>query len=450
MRNTNKNINAREAALKALGLYRRNKSWSDLALGSVIKSAGLTPVDAALAAQLVYGVLQNMALCDHYAARFSSIELKKLEPLVLDILRLSIYQIAFLTKIPYSAAVNEGVALVKKYSNPRAAGYINAVLRKIAEAAAGSDLPGVEGDRERVLSIRYSHPEWLVREIVNLLGHDGAEALLAANNANDTPVTAQVNTLLTDTDEAIRLLLADGVTASRHEWLENCVVMRGSGVITGLEAYKKGYIYIQDAASRLAVVAAGPKKGDFVIDGCAAPGGKSFATAIMTENSCSIAAFDIHSAKLHNLEDNAKRLGIHVIDSVTKDSSEKSDEFIGKADVVLADVPCSGFGVIRKKPEIRYKSEQDTAGFPDLQKKILNTLASYVKPGGVLLYSTCTFMRRENEEVIEYFLRENAQFTLEGYSLPGIDEVRSGMITLWPHINDTDGFFICKLRRISG
>jgi len=447
MHNTNKKITAREAALKALGLYRRNRSWSDLALNRVIKNAGMQPADSALAVHLVYGVLQNMALCDHIAAHFSSIELRKLEPQVLDILRLSIYQIAFLTKIPDSAAVNEGVALVKKYSNPRAAGFVNAVLRKTAKAAANGELPEVEGDAEHVLSIRYSHPEWLVREFCALLGYDGTEALLAANNAGDTPITAQVNTLLTDTDRAIRLLEADGVIVTRHEWLENCIEMSGTGEITRLEAYKRGYIYIQDAASRLAVIAAGPKKGDFVIDGCAAPGGKSFASAIMTENSCRIAACDINPAKLRFIENGAKRLGINVIDAIKRNSSEQSDEFSGIADVVLADVPCSGFGVIRKKPEIRYKSEQDIAGFPDLQKRILTTLASYVAPGGTLVYSTCTLMRRENEEVIQWFLRANSQFSKDGYSLPGIGEVRSGMITLWPHINGTDGFFICKLRK---
>jgi len=447
MRYASKKITAREAALKTLGLYRSKNIWAEPALSGVIESAEMPRDDAALSAQIVYGVLQNKALCDHYAAFFSSIELRKLEPRVLDILRLSIYQIIFLTKIPHSAAVNEGVELARKYANPRAAGYVNAVLRKMAKAVEFGELPEVEGNAEHTLSIRYSHPEWLVREFSSLLGYEGAEALLAANNAYEIPLTAQVNTLLTDTEEAIRLLADESVRAERHEWLDGCIELRVKGSVARLKAFRNGLIYIQDAASRLAVIAAGPAKGDFVIDGCAAPGGKSFASAIMMKDSGRITACDIHPAKIHVIEDGAKRLGISTISAIEKDSSKFADELIGAADVVLADVPCSGFGVVRKKPEIRYKTERETAGLPDIQKKILSTLASYVAPGGSLLYSTCTLMRRENEDVIEWFLRENSQFSPEGYTLPGIGEVSSGMITLWPHINGTDGFFICKLRK---
>jgi len=440
-------MNAREAALKTLGVCRRKRAWSDLALNGVMKSAGMTHADAALTAQLVYGVLQNMALCDHYAAHFSSIELRKLEPCVLDVLRLSIYQIAFLTKIPHSAAVNEGISLVKKYSNPRAAGYVNAVLRKVAKAAAEGELPSVTGTAEHILSIKYSHPAWLVNEFCGILGHDGAEALLAANNTGGKKVTAQVNTLLTDTGSAIRQLEYEGVEAVRHGWLHDCIELSGAGNIAGLEAFKKGFIYVQDAASRLSVIAAGIRNGDFVVDGCAAPGGKSFAAAMIMENTGSILALDINAARLRIIQDGAVRLGINNISVLEKDSSEPSGDHRGAANVVIADVPCSGFGVIRKKPEIRYKSGQDAANLPELQKKILSALSSFVAPGGVLMYSTCTVLRRENEDVIEWFLSGNKEFSAEGFSLPGIGEVRSGMITLWPHINGTDGFFICKLRR---
>ncbi|MCL2392385.1 MAG: 16S rRNA (cytosine(967)-C(5))-methyltransferase RsmB [Oscillospiraceae bacterium] len=447
----NKKISAREAALKILGAYRRKKAWSDLALNSVVSSSELNELDTSLTVQLVYGVMQNMALCDFYAKQYSSMELKKLEPRILDILRLSIYQIVFLTKIPHNAAVNEGVSLAKKYSNPKAAGFVNALLRKVSKFATEGNLPEVTGSAEYVLSVKYSHPQWLVEEFLKTLG-EGAEAALMQNNLDNLPITAQVNTLMTSTEDVIVLLDSDGVEVSRHKWLDDCIELHGAGNITKLEAFKRGYIYIQDAAARLTVLAAGPKQGDFVIDGCAAPGGKSFASAIMMGNEGLILACDVHAAKLRHIENGCSRLGLKIIKPIEMDATKDSAALIaekanGLADIVLADVPCSGFGVIRKKPEIRYKTKQEISELPGLQKRILSTLSNYVKPGGVLLYSTCTILRCENEDVVASFLDENDSFTLEGFELPSIGEVKSGMLTLWPHIHATDGFFICKLRK---
>ena len=448
-------MTARELALSALMAYRRNNAWSDKTLGSLIEKSGVSTRDAALAVHILNGVLQNMALCDYYAAHFSSTPLKKVEPRVLDILRISIYQLVFLTKIPHSAAVNEGVALAKKHSNPRAAGFVNAVLRKVADAAQNGTLPEVTAKTEyECLSIKYSHPEWLVREFCDLLGTDGAEALLTANNSADTPVTVQVNTLRTDTDNVLQMLEAEDVRAERHPWLDDCIELRGAGSIERLDAFTKGYIYVQDAAARLAVMAAEPKPGDFVIDGCAAPGGKSFAAAIAMGNAGRIVACDIHAAKLRHIESGAERLGINIIEAFEKNATVYSGELANSADIVIADIPCSGFGVIRKKPEIRYKSEQDIAGLPDIQRRILLNLSSYVKPGGTLLYSTCTVIKQENEDIIAQFLdekskfcAENCEFLLEEFEIPGVGWSKDGMLTLWPHINNTDGFFICKLKR---
>jgi 16S rRNA (cytosine967-C5)-methyltransferase len=440
-------VSAREAAFKVLGEYRRKKTWPEQALVDVIGRYGLSTPDASLAAQIVYGVLQNMALCDYYTACFSSVGLKKIEPRVLDVLRLSIYQIAFLTRVPRSAAVNEGVGLVRKFSNPQAAGFVNAVLRKASDAAASGKLPDVGGDTLRRLSVMYSHPEWLVSEFLDELGQKGAEALLRANNAPDTPVTVQVNTQLATADEALSALRSDGVEAIRHEWLADCLELRGAGSITRLEAFMKGYIYVQDAAARLAVTAAGLKKGDIVIDGCAAPGGKSFAAAIMMGNSGRVFSLDKNPEKLARIKGGAKRMGLGIIEATANDAAAPLGEHIGIADAVLADVPCSGFGVIRKKPEIRYKPKQELVSLAGIQGGILSGLSACVKPGGVLLYSTCTILRRENEGVVEQFLRENRSFEPEGFSLPGAGSAPNGMMTLWPHKNRTDGFFICKLRK---
>jgi 16S rRNA (cytosine967-C5)-methyltransferase len=257
---------------------------------------------------------------------------------------------------------------------------------------------------------------------------------------------------------ALDLLIADGVAAESHEWLDNCIQLRGVGNIERLDVFKKGYVYIQDVASRLAVLAAGPKPGDYVIDGCAAPGGKSFSAAVAMGNSGRVDAWDVSAGKLSFISEGASRLGIDIIEAFEKDASavfpasdvrspDGANSHVELADIVLADVPCSGFGVIRKKPDVRYKTVQDIAGLPDIQRGVIKGLASFVKPGGILLYSTCTIIKSENEDVVEWFLMENKEFCPEGFSLPGVGMAQSGMLTLWPHIHGTDGFFICKLRR---
>jgi len=441
-------MTARVAALMALGEYRRNNVWPDAALDKLFARAEISELDVALSKRILGGVLQNLALCDYYTAHYSTVSLKKIEPRVLDILRISIYQLVFLTKIPQSAAVNEGVLLAKKHSNPRGAGFVNAILRKVAAAVSADNLPEVVGETEyQRLSIKYSHPEWLVREICGVLGQTGAEGFLSANNVADTPITAQVNTLRANLDDVLQNLQSNGVEVQRHEWLPNAVTMRRTGSVERLDAFIKGHIYIQDPAARLAVIAADPKPGDFVIDACAAPGGKSYASAIAMEDTGRIDACDISQGKLSLIESGAERLGLSIINASEKDASVFCPEYANQADVVIADVPCSGFGVIRKKPEIRYKSESDIAGLPELQKRILHNLSKYVKPGGTLLYSTCTVLKRENDDVVEWFLKDNAEFCRGNYTIPGVDNVDDGMITLWPHIHDCDGFFICKLRR---
>ena len=442
-------MTAREAALKALGAYRRDKTRPILTTDGSSGKSVLSARETALATQIIKGVLQNLTLIDYYIENFSSIKLKKLQPFILDILRLSIYQIVFLEKIPYSAAVHEGVALAEKNSNPRAAGFVNAVLRKAANASEKDDLPEIIGDTPyKRLAIKYSHPEWLVRELCGVLGAYGGEGWLKANNESDTPVTMQVNTILTNTKEAETTLEAAGIRLNRHKWLDDCLELFSPGSIAGLQAHRKGHIYVQDAAARLAVIAAGPKPGDYVIDGCAAPGGKSFAAAIAMNDTGRIAAFDLTDDKLRLISEGAARLRLGIIEAIKNDASVADADYCGAADVVLADVPCSGFGVIRKKPEIRFKTESEIAGLPEIQKGILTNLSSYVKPGGTLLYSTCTVLKAENEDIINWFLDKHSEFKKEGFDLPGIGGVPDGMLTLWTQIHGTDGFFICKLGKI--
>lgn len=439
-------ISAREAALKALAAYRKNGAWTDAALNTILLKGNIDERDAALASRIFYGVVQNRTLCDFYISAFISIKLPALEPMVLDILRLSVYQLVFMSKIPVSAAVNEGVNLTKKHSNPRAAGLVNAVLRKVSINL--EKLPEVTGsDIFERLSVLYSHPVWLVKAFCARLGEKGAEALLKADNS-DTVMTVTVNTQKADMTSVLSSLNEEHADAAPHPWLYSCLEIRHPHHLERLQAFTDGQIYVQDTAALLAVRAAGPKPGMFVIDGCSAPGGKSFASAIEMKNTGRILSCDINEKKLRRVISGAQRMGLTIIETRQMDAREIDPALFEKADIVLADVPCSGFGVIRKKPEIRFKPESEIAKLPELQLELIGTLSRYVKPGGILLYSTCTLLQRENEEVVEAFLKTHQDFYPETILMPEpIAKVNTGMLTLWPHLHGTDGFFICRLRR---
>jgi 16S rRNA (cytosine967-C5)-methyltransferase len=294
---------------------------------------------------------------------------------------------------------------------------------------------------ERVC-VQYSHPKWLAEAFRAELGESGAEALLRANN-EIPPITARVNTLKTDVDAVLAELGADGAEARRHPWARDFVELRGG--VERLKAFQNGHIFIQDAGAALAVSAAGVKPGDTVLDGCAAPGGKSFSAAMDMRGAGRIIACDLPK-KAETIAAGAARLGVACIEAHARDARERAAEWVGVADAVLADVPCSGFGVIRKKPEIRYKSREEIAPLPEKQLELLRNLAEYVKPGGVLLYATCTLLRAENQGVVGEFLAGNGAFAPEAFTLP-VGGGETGMATLLPHTHGTDGFFICKMRK---
>ena len=429
-------MTAREAALQALERCRRGGAWSDAVLDGIVRAAGLDRRDTALAVRLCYGVQQNAALCDFYIDAYSSVRTRRMEPKLLDILRLSVYSMLFLSRIPDRAAVSEAVALTKAAGLQRAAGLTNAVLRRVAENREKLPEPPGKGTAQ-YLAVRYSHPVWLAAEYVAQLGYAGAEAALAANNTVP-PITAQVNTLKTDAE----ILLARG--AQPHPWLPDCVLLPGGG----LDTVAEGLAYVQDAAARLAVMAAAPEPGMSVLDACAAPGGKSFAAGILMQNRGMILSCDLHEKKLRRVSEGARRLGLDILRTRTLDARKAGEMLEERFDLVLADVPCSGLGVIRKKPDIRYKPEAELAGLPDIQLDILRGLAPCVRPGGVLLYSTCTTRERENAGVCAAFLAEHTEFAPEPFTLPEpAGAAETGMLSLWPHIHGTDGFFLCKLRK---
>ena len=435
---------AREAAMLTLAACERQGAWSDGHLKKVLREQGLDRRDAALATRLCYGVLQNRLLIDWHLERFCKGTLSALDIKVLCNLRMAVYQILFLDKIPPSAAVNEAVALTKKHCrNPRAAGMVNGILRSLLRQG---ELPEAKGcDKAETLSLKYSHPRWLVKEFLSALGPEGAEMLLAADN-EQPPTTAQVNVLRTDPERLAQALQADGVETEPHPWLPGCLQLSGTGDMERLQAFQSGHFYIQDGAARLAVTAAGVTPGSRVLDCCAAPGGKSFAAATDMENRGEIISCDIHPHKIKLMEAGRDRLGLSIIKPCLQNAARTREEWVGGFDTVITDVPCSGLGIIRKKPDIRYKDPEALKGLPRVQREILNNCAQYVRPGGVLLYSTCTLLRRENEGIVDGFLETHPQFELEPFDLPRFGP-QPGQMTFWPHVHGTDGFFVAKLRR---
>ena len=423
-------VNGRSAAVKALERWRRAGTFSEDAVSGVV--AGLDAREAALCSRLVYGTIQNMAYLDHYIGLWCSTPVGRLEPKVLDILRISAYQLLFMDRIPPSAAVNEAVALCKALKLSRASGLINALLRRISENC--DKLPAIPGEgTAEYLSVRYSHPLWIVNELIVQQGYDFTAAFLSANN-EEPPIYAQVNTLKTDADSLTELLVDAGVSVENGS-VADCLILRCAGRINELPGYNEGLFYIQDEAARQSIITSEAKPGMTVLDACAAPGGKSFAAGIQMHGEGRVISCDVQEKKLRRINEGATRLGLDIIETRQMDARRPDPELIDSANVVISDVPCSGLGVIRKKPEIRYKSKAELDALPQIQSDILDGLSACVKPGGILLYSTCTIRRCENEDVISAFLARNSEFSCEE------------MYTLWPNVHKTDGFFICKMLR---
>ena len=433
-------MSARTTALCALIATRRQGAWSDGILKEYVQRDRLERRDAALAATLTYGVMQNRMLLDHYLEQVVSGGLSRLQPAMLDILRLGAYQILLLDKIPDSAAVNEAVEQTKRYVNQKAAGMTNGALRALSRKKGSLEEP-------KDLAITYSHPQELVDLLTDGVGESQIEPFLRADN-EPAPTCLQINPLLSDPDEVERALTEQEILFRKHPWLPGCYLVTGTGNLARLELFTSGKVYVQDASAKLAAMAAGVRPGMRVLDTCAAPGGKSFALAMEMKNEGSVTSCDIHAHKISLIEKGAARLGISIITAREADASKFQEEFKDGFDVVVADVPCSGLGVIRKKPDIRYKDLAPAERLPQVQAAILENVSRYVRPGGALLYSTCTVLRRENEDVANAFLARHPAFHLEAFTVPdGLDGQNGGMLTLYPHVHEADGFFICKLRK---
>ena len=435
-------MGARETALNALIACRKEGAWSNGVLKEYIRRDRLDSRDAALATRLCYGVLQNRQKLDFYLQQLLTGKLKDLHPVIRDILHLGVYQIFELDKIPDSAAVNESVTLAKKYSkNPRAASLVNGVLRNAVRSQGQLKEPVSYADK-------YSHPDELIALLKANLPKGKLEPMLIADNASPETVV-QVNTLRTTAAQLLLWLEQEHVSARSHAWMTDCLVLSGTGSIENLPSFREGLFYVQDPAARLSVLCAKLPKADVrVLDCCSAPGGKSFAAAIAMGGCGQITSCDVHAHKTGLIAGGAARLGLTNITARQQDATQQVPEWVGAMDVVIADVPCSGLGIIRKKPDIRYKNLEELKALPALQLAILENQAAYVKPGGVLLYSTCTVLKAENEDVVSAFLAKHEDYYVEPLELPDVfPKNETGMLTLIPGEYDTEGFFICRLRR---
>lgn len=435
-------MGARETALNALIACRKSGAWSNGVLKEYLQRDRLDSRDAALAARLCYGVLQNRQKLDFYLQQLLTGRVKDLHPVVRDILHLGLYQIYELDKIPDSAAVNESVTLAKKYNrNPKAAALVNGVLRNAVRSRGQLKEPESYADK-------YSHPDALISLLKANLPKGKLEPMLIADNASPETVV-QVNTLRTTAAQLLQQLEKEGVTAKPHGWMRDCLILSGTGSMEKLPSFREGLFYVQDPAAKLSVLCAKlPKENIQLLDCCSAPGGKSFAAAIAMEGHGQITSCDVHAHKTALIAGGAARLGLSNITVRQQDATENVPDWVETKDVVIADVPCSGLGIIRKKPDIRYKDLEEMKALPALQLAILENQSTYVKKGGVLLYSTCTVLRAENEDVVAAFLAKHNDFYLEPLDLPAIfPKNESGMLTLIPGEYDTDGFFISRLRR---
>ncbi len=435
-------MGARETALNALIACRKEGAWSNGVLKEYIARDRLDSRDAALASRLCYGVLQNRLKLDFYLQQLLTGKVSKLHPAVRDILHLGLYQLYEMDKIPESAAVNESVSLAKKYckKQPNASGLVNAVLRNAVRSRDSLKQP--TGWQEK-----YSHPQALIDLLKSYVGKERIEPMMIANN--EAPKTVvQVNTLKTTVDALLTKLESEHVTAEPHGWMPDCLVLSNTGALEQLPSFKEGMFYVQDPAARLSVMSAEIPENSHVLDCCAAPGGKSFAAAIAMNGTGHITSCDVYEHKAKLIANGGSRLGIANLTARHFDATRRNPEWVGQMDAVICDVPCSGYGIIRKKPDIRYKNLAEMAKLPELQKQILYNVADYVRPGGILLYSTCTLTHRENEGMVASFLKEHTDFTLEPLALPApFPKNESGMLALVPGQYDTDGFFIAKLRR---
>ena len=443
--------NAREAAFEVLYRVESDSAYSNLTLDKVQKENNLSHRDASFCTALVYGVLERKLTLDFIIRQYSSVRLKKIEPKALVILRMGVYQLLYMDSVHSGAAVNESVNLAKKLKLHKASGFINGLLRSFVRAELSYKLPD-EKDTVKFLSVKYSCPEEVVGLWISSYGKEFTENLLSSFMGRPE-LTVRINTLKTDKEALRAELTALGVKAEDSLYSKNALTVSSTGSVESLAPFKEGRMYVQDISSVICTDLVNPKEGNKVADVCAAPGSKSFSMALLMENKGSISSFDLYPHKVELIKKSAQRLGISIINASVRDAvADKTLK--AEFDVVLCDAPCSGLGVIGRKPEIRYNNLEGINALPEIQYDILSNTANLVKNGGKLFYSTCTLNPEENGRIADKFLKEHPGFKAFELELP--HEIKRGVeeplnqLTLFPHINKTDGFFISAFIKAGG
>jgi 16S rRNA (cytosine967-C5)-methyltransferase len=438
-------MTARQSALELLYEIEYQDVLSSEAVLRLSEQTDLSAEDRRLAVRLVYGVLEQKLRLDYDLQQLSKTKLSKLDPKILILLRMAIYQMQFMDRIPVSAAVNEAVKLAKK-KGQHLGGFVNGVLRNYVRTKDGLKLPDRKENESLYLSVIYSHPLWLVAHWVSLFGAEFAEALMKANNETP-PLTVRINRLKSDAGNVKAQLAQDGIESELCENNAYALTIHSGqdSMIQNWPAYQTGLLYVQDLASMLVADVVDPKPGERILDLCAAPGSKTTHMAEKMNNQGWISARDVSDKKLEKIKQNAKRLGLEIIHPQAADGLIFDPEASKAYDRVLLDAPCSGLGIIRRKPEIRYKrTMEDVLALTAIQTQLLENASHYVRPGGILVYSTCSVEKDENECRVNAFLETHPEFQL--VQTPWSDE--DGYIRRYPHMHQTDGFFIAKMTRL--
>lgn len=441
---------ARDLALDVLNRVEEQKSYSNLELRHVLDKADLSAADAGLVTELVYGTIQHKLTLDFVLSHF--VGGKKIQSWVRNLLRLSLYQIHYLDRIPERAAVHEAVEIAKRRGHQGISSMVNGVLRNVLRN------PDVwerqpKGDAVEQLAVAYSHPQWLVRQWLKEYGEETTREICEANNRAPHS-SVRVNRLKTTREQLIASLKEEGHVVQPSPLSPDGILLAG-GNAAGTSWFKKGYCTVQDESSMLVASAVSPKPGMRVLDACAAPGGKTTHLAERMENRGEIVANDVHPHKRELIVHAAKRLGLDIIEPIVSDALDLPQKGLGQFDRILLDAPCSGFGVIRRKPDLKWnKTADDVKAIAQLQYQLLVQLSSMLAPDGLLVYSTCTIEPAENQEIVQRFVAEHPEFVLDdtlGEDLPPVvreklDET-GACLQILPHHFDSDGFFIARLRR---
>ncbi|XTR37366.1 16S rRNA (cytosine(967)-C(5))-methyltransferase RsmB [Paraclostridium tenue] len=440
-------MNARRLAFKTLYDIERNKNYSNISINKNFKDIDISDQEKGLATELIYGVIENKYYLNYIIDKLSKIKSKKMSTYVKISLWLGIYQILFLDSIKDHAAVNESVALIKKYDK-KSSGFVNAILRNVIRNKENI----MEIDKKDIveyLSIKYSYNQWLIRKWIEEFGQEFTEDLLEANSEKPN-LYIRSNTLKINRDELINKLREQGIDCSKVNGIDEAIMVKNLKNIENNKLFKEGYFTVQDISSMLVGKVANPKEEKLVLDVCSAPGGKTTHLGTIMKNTGQVISRDIFDHKLKLINNTVKRLGLKNIKVENFDALNIDENSIDKFDYVICDVPCSGMGIIKRKPEIKFKKEEEIKDLPIIQKKILNNASKYVKLGGNLIYSTCTIHDEENINIVKEFLNIN-----DNFELVPIDEVNvdldnqdKGYIKIYPNIHGMDGFFIAKLKRV--